>query len=456
MSVERLIRRFAVFSALVLPATAFATDLLDAYHLAQANDPVFESARHALEGAEQKVPQARAGLLPAVSASGNRGLTRANTQFTGEAPVDRNNSTWAWNLQLTQPLFKVSNLYAYQESGALVAQATAQFDKAEQDMLLRVSQAYFNVIIAQEAIAAADAQVTALVEQLAQVQRGFSLGTHSETDIDDTKSRLGLARSQRIAANNELESKQADLEKVTGHPPGQLDALAPTTTLSPPVPMDRMTWINQARTDNPAVLAQSDALDAAQKDIKKNKAEYLPTVDLVASYGRNYSSDSLTTPEDFSTRTNAGQIGVQLNIPIYTGGSTDSKVTEAFDNMEKASSDLEAARRDAATDAQQAFAGVVNGLAQIDALNTAVESGQSALKGNKAGFHLGIRINLDVLNAEQQLYTSERDLAKAKYDTLLQELKLKAAVGSLGEGDLMAVNALLAHEQSAQLSQQPN
>jgi outer membrane protein len=437
---------FTFLTAGTLSVSAYAVDIIEAYRLAQGSDPVFESARYALASAQQKIPQARAGLLPAAGVVGNKGYTRADTRFTGEDPVDRHMKSWAWNLQLTQPLIHAGNLYAYRESELLVEQATAQYAKAEQDMLLRVAEAYFGVLIAQEAIAAADAQISALDEQLGQVKRGYALGTHSVTDIDETKSRLGSARSQKVAALNDLASKRADLEKVTGQELDHLAVLGAAVTLPEPVPMDARTWMDHARTDNASVRAQTAALAAAKVDIKKNRSDYLPTIDLTSSYGSNYASNSLTTPNDYATRSKSLQIGLQVNIPLYSGGMTNARVSEAVANAGKARADLEAASRQAATDAQQAFAGVVNGLAQIDALNSAVESGESAVKGNRAGYHLGIRINLDVLNAEQQLYAAKKDLAKARYDTLLQGLKLKAAAGNLEEADLLGINDFLVRD----------
>jgi len=267
------------------------------------------------------------------------------------------------------------------------------------------------------------------------------------TDIDDTKSRLGSARSQRVGAQNDLENARADLEKVTGKAFGQtedqLSVLQTALTPPPPNPADSRAWIDQARTAHPLVRAQRAALEAARLEIKKNRSDHLPTLDLVGNVGSNYASHSLTTPNDYSTRATQHEVGVQLTVPIYSGGAINSKVTEAIANMNKAEADMEAASRQAATDAQQAFAGVTNGLAQIEALNVAVESGQSAVKGNRVGYKLGIRINIDVLNAEQQLFTAQRDLSKARYDTLLQGFKLKAAAGALSEADLKAVNAML-------------
>ena len=440
-----MMRRHASLAAalLALAPLAGAADLLQAYRLAQASDPTFTSARFALEAVREKVPQARANLLPVAALTGNDGNTRANTEFTDQPTVDRNMKAWGWNLQLSQPLLRVGNIYAYRESSYLVEQAEAQYLQAKQDLLLRVAQAYFGVNVAQDAIGAADAQVAALNEQLSQVMRGQKLGTHSQTDIDDTKSRLGSARAQRVAAQNDLESAKAELEKVTGTNFDQLAVLQAGLAPPQPSPADSRAWMDQARSSNPAVQAQHAALEASKQEIKKNRSEHLPTLDLVANAGSNYASHSLSTPEDFSTRAKQHEIGLQLNVPLYSGGAINSKVREALATMQKTEADLEAARRQAATDAQQAYAGVTNGLAQIEALNVAVESGQSAVKGNQAGYRLGIRINIDVLNSEQQLFTAQRDLSKARYETLLQGLKLKAATGALSDADLLAVNAML-------------
>ena len=299
---------------------ANATDLLQVYRLAQESDPTIASARYALDAARQKIPQARASLLPAASATGSDGNTRADTEFTDVTPVDRNMKAWSWNLQLTQPLIRIGNMYAYRESGYLVEQAEAQYAQAQQDLLLRVAQAYFSVLVAQDAIAAADAQVSALTEQLAQVTRGYQQGTHALTDIDDTKSRLGSARSQRVGAQNDLENARADLEKVTGKAFGQtedqLSVLQTALTPPPPNPADSRAWIDQARTAHPLVRAQRAALEAARQEIKKNRSEHLPTLDLVGNVGSNYASHSLTTPNDYSTRATQHEVGVQLTVPI--------------------------------------------------------------------------------------------------------------------------------------------
>jgi len=422
---------------------AGAADLLDVYRLAQANDPTYESARYTLEALQQKLPQARAGLLPVLAANGNDGRTRADTTFSNTPILGRDVRTWNWTLQLTQPLLRVQNVFAYGEAQSLVEQATAQFAQAEQDLVLRVGQAYFDVVVAEDGIAVADAQVRAMGEQLAIAKRGFETGTTSITDVHEAKSRVDLARSQRVTALNELEVKRSELEKVVGLLPERLSVLRPSVVAPKPEPDDPQAWIAQAKENNPAVRAQRAALAAAESTVNKNRAEHLPTVDFTASYGGNYASGSLSTPLDYTTQAKSKAVGIQLNVPIFSGGATNAKVAEAIATRYKTQADLEVARRQAGSDARQAFAGIANGLAQIEALDSAVVSGQSAVKGNQVGYQLGIRINIDVLNAEQQLYTSQRDLTKARYDTLFQGLKLKAAAGVLSEADLVAINGLL-------------
>jgi outer membrane protein len=434
-----------ILLATILCQAAHGADLLQAYRLAQNSDPTFSAARYALESAQQKIPEARAALLPTANVTGNDGDTHANTVFTDVTPVDRNMKSWAWTLQLTQPILRVGSVYAYRESRFVVEQAEAQYALAQQDLILRLAQAYFGVIVAQDAMAEAAAEVQALEEQLAQVEHGFALGTHAVTDVDETKARLGLARSQRIAARNDLQSKGADLEKVTGQPLDQLAVLSEAVMLPQPNPQDSQVWMDQARANHPSVRAQRAALSAAGEEINKNRSDHLPTIDLVASYGSNYASNSLTTPNDYSTRAKSRQVGLQLNVPVFAGGATHAKVMEAIANKDKAQADLAAASRQAASDAQQAFVGVNNAQAQVEALSFAIESGQRAVKGNQVGYRLGIRINLDVLNAQQQLYAAQRDLSKARYDGLLQGLKLKAAAGVLSEQDVLGVNALLVH-----------
>jgi outer membrane protein len=426
--------------------SVYAETLLEIYRLAQGNDPTFEAARYAFEAAQEKVPQARAGLFPALNLTGNDNATHASSKFTNIPLVNRDVHAWTWTLQLTQPLVRLQTAYAYRESKSLVDQARAQYTQAEQDLILRVTRAYFDVLVAQENIEVADAQIHATGEQLALAKRGFEAGTNAITDVHEAKSRSDLARSQRIAAQNELEAKHAELEKLVGQPSITLAVLQPAVVIPKPESDDVKAWMEQARENNPAVLAPKAAVNAAEAEVSKNRAEYSPTLDLTASYGKNYSSGNTNTPSDYETRANSRQLGVQINIQLYAGGTTRSHVIEAIANKNKAVAELEMARRQSGTDARQAYAAIVNGLAQVEALESAVESSKSAVNGNRIGYKLGIHMNIDVLNAEQQLYTAQRDLLKARYDTLFQGFKLKAAAGVLTESDVLEVNGLLAYQ----------
>jgi outer membrane protein len=420
-----------------------AADLLEIYHLAQANDPTFEVARHGFEAAQEKFPQARAGNLPTVNLTGNRNFTDAQASFNGSTPAQRGVYAWTWTLQLTQPIMRPQNILAYYEAEAQVDAAQSEFTQAEQDMILRVAQAYFDALVAQETVATAEAQLQAMREQEVVAKRGFELGTVSITDSHEAKSKAEQARAQLIAAKNDLETKLAEIEKLTGKPVEMLAGLKPAVVTPQPEPSDVSQWVTQAKDNNPLVRAQLSALRAAGYTVTKAKAENFWTLDFVGSYGSNYSSGSLTIPTPYESRIKSNMAGIQFTMPIFAGGLNSSHMREAVANQGKLSAQLEEARRKAGADAKQAYAGIVNGVSQTEALQSAVESGESSVKGNQAGYKLGLRINSDVLNAQQQLFVSKRDLAKARYDTLFAGLKLKAAAGVLSESDVKVINGLL-------------
>ena len=433
----------ALLISFSLPASP--ADLLQVYRLAKSNDPAFESARYAYSSSQQKIPQARAGLLPVVNLNGNESNNYASSKFGKGPAVYRQINSWSLSLQVTQPLFRAQNYHALNESELLVEQAHQQLVQAEHDLILRVTQAYFDVLIAQESIEVADSQLKATELQLALVTHGFGAGTNAITDMHEAKSRSDLARFQRIATLNELETKLAELEKILGLETKTLAALQPKVSIPRPQPDNAAAWQNQAREHNPAVLAAISSVGAAEATISKSKSEHAPTLDLVASHGLDYSSGNASIPSDFQTQTKSTKVGLQFTVPLFAGGGTNARVTEALSNVGRAHAELEVARRKASTDSRQAYSAVVNGLSQIQALESAVVSSESTVKGKLAGYKLGINMIVDVLNAEQQFYTAQRDMVKARYDTLIQGFKLKAAAGILTEEDVWAVNQLLVH-----------
>jgi outer membrane protein len=427
----------------MLAPSAHADDLMTVYRKAQSRDAVFEAARYMVEAAQEKLPQARANLLPTVSLNANGSRQKGNVSFSDAPYADREVRSNGTTLQLSQPRYRRANWLAYEQADAQVRQAIAQFSQAEQDLILRVSQSYLDVLVAQESLSVASFQLKAVEQQLELARRNYQVGTATVTDVHEAKSRFDLSRAQRIGAMNDLEVKNAELEKLLGDAPMKLASLRKDVELPGIEPAELDAWLAQARNQYPLVRVQEAAHEIAERELARNQAMHLPTLDLTASYGKSYTSGSVSSPADVATRNNIGQIGVQLSIPLYAGGGVNSRVREAVANLGKATAELDGARRQAAALARQAYAGIANGQAQTAALVSAVESSKSSVEANKIGYRIGTRINIDVLNAEQQLYAAQRDLAKSKAETLMSGLRLKAATGSLQEADVHALNRLL-------------
>ncbi|AMO93823.1 type I secretion outer membrane, TolC family protein [Collimonas fungivorans] len=421
----------SLIASALLAANAHAVDLVQTYQQALANDPVYTSARYALSASNESSIQGRAALLPVVGFGGN--YSRA-----GESWKTITNN---YSLQLTQPLFRPAYWQQYQESKLSVAAGEVKFAQAEQDLMLRVSQAYFDTLTAQDVLATLQAQKSAIAEQLASAKRNFEVGTATITDSNEAQASYDLVIAQEIAASNNLEVARNVLQQIIGKPPAPLATLRAGVQLSAPQPAAIENWVSSAEQQNFGVVGQEIALNSAKYEIKRNRAGHLPTVDLVASRAHSDVSGSPIPFYNISQMSNS--IGVQWTIPLYAGGAVNSGVRQAVALEDKARSDLENARRNAALNARQAYLGVSSGLAQIKAYEAAEISSQSSLDSNRLGYQVGVRINIDVLNAQQQLYSTRRDLAKARYDTLMNSLKLKSAVGALKEEDLQQINALL-------------
>ena len=430
-----------LLAAPFLISNVYAADLMQVYRDAIDNDPTFSAARSTLDAGREKTPQARAGLLPSLTLSGNTVWNENEIAFRGGNTLAKPNfNSNGYNLSLTQPLFRWQNWVGYDQSKLQVVQAEANFIQARQDLILRVAQAYFDVIYSTENLKAVKANKQAINQQLELAKKSFEVGTATITDTHEAQARFDLASAQEIAAESDLEVRQRILQSITGKEVGFLAPPRKGAELSPPQPSDMKEWVAAAEKDGIAVQVQQAAASIAAREVDKQRAGHYPTLDLVANVGSNksYASAALGLLDSDSKN-----IGVQLNIPIFQGGAVNSRTREASANRATAESALEAAKRNAALNARQNYLGVVNGLAQVKALKAALISSQSALESNKLGYEVGVRINIDVLNAENQVYVTRRDFAKSVLDTLMSQFRLKAAVGSLGEEDVSAVNALL-------------
>ncbi|NMM28870.1 MAG: TolC family outer membrane protein [Glaciimonas sp.] len=420
-------------AAAFLALGAHAADLQQIYNDARINDPQYASARATLAAGQEKLPQGRAGLLPTL------GLSGSNTKNEIDSGGNFNASNYA--LTLSQPLFRWGNWQQYEQSKLLVAAADAQFSQAQQDLILRVSQAYFDILGAQDTLTFIQAQKVAITEQLASAKQNFEVGTATITDTHEAQARFDLAVAQEFAAQNDLEIKRASLQQIIGKPPAELAPLQLGLTLSMPEPAQIGAWLDSAQQRNYGVIGQQLALEIAQRDISRNRAGHYPTVDLVAS--RNYTKQPSSTFNGAIVATNSNSIGVQWNIPLFAGFAVTSRVRESIALEDKTRFDLETARRTAMQSVRQSYLGVNSGLAQVKALEAAEISSQSALDSNKLGYQVGVRVNIDILNAQQQLFSTRKDLSKARYDTIINGLKLKSAAGTLTEQDVLQVNGLL-------------
>jgi outer membrane protein len=427
-----------------LPLAAAAEDLVQVYRDAQRYDAQYAAARANLEAGREKLPQGRALVLPTLNLSGSATRSRfdVKSEDLSQSPsFVRGANSLAYTLTLTQPLYRPQNLIQYSQGEYQVKQAEATFSNAYQDLVIRVAQAYFDVLAAQDTLNLVRAQKAAISEQLAQAKRNFEVGTATITDTHEAQARYDLSVAQEIAAQNDLENKRRALQLITGKEYGELKPLRPDVRLAQPDPNDMQAWVQLAEKQSYPVLIQEATTEIASLEAKRNSAAHRPTLDVVGTYGQSFDTGALTAP--VGRDINTAQIGLQLALPLYQGGSLNSKEREAAALYQKSKDDLENARRSAALVARQSYLSVINGIAQVGALEQARVSSQSALASNKLGYEVGVRINIDVLNAQQQLYSTERDLAVARYNTITNQLRLKAAAGSLRGEDLEEVNRAL-------------
>jgi outer membrane protein len=441
-----MMRSLISLSFVILLATASAAngaDLLETFRLAQTADAQYAAARAAWSAGQEKLPQGLSGLLPSATVSASSQYNDRETRLRDpQVPTVTNQfNTNSAAISVTQPLYRPQNFTAYQQAKSQVVQSDAVFAQAAQDLLLRVAQAYFDVLLAQDTIVFAQAQLVAFSRQLEQAKRNFEVGTATITDTHDAQSRYDLTVSLEITAKNDLEIRKRFLELIIGRPAPGISPLGPRFSPRFPEPNNLVAWVDDAGVNNLQVRASQASLEFATKEVERNRAGHRPTLDAFATYTDAGNSTGTTSISGVDTRT--GVVGLQLAIPIYQGGLTSSRVRESLANEEKARQDLENTRRTAQLTAQQTFLGVATGVSQVKALEAALVSSQSSLDSTRLGQEVGVRTVVDVLNAQQQLSQTRRDLAQAKYNYILSLLRLKAAAGQLIEQDLALVNGWL-------------
>jgi outer membrane protein len=435
--------------ALVFASGAQAQSLVEMYDAARGYDAGFISAKAQFEANLARANQTLGGILPNIAVSVSRTKTDYQRQAEGglkSAAIELETKTTA--ATLIQPIYRPAAWASYRQGGRLLQQAAAQYEAAEHELLIRVSQAYFDVLTSEDNFDLVQNQKKAVSEQLASAQRNFEVGTATITGVRDAQARFDLANAQAIAAENELRTKRLALNMVAGLSDAKPKRLSKITVLVDAPKEDVNAWVSQAQTNSPAVRQAQLAVEVAEYEMDKATAGHKPTLDAQMTYGRTENLNgtvSVADPSKLTAPYNTWNptVGLVLNVPLFAGFSTMYKVKEASALKDKAQSDLENARRSTEQATRNTYFGLLAGLSQVKAYEAAEASSQSALDANKLGYSVGVNINIDVLNSQSQLYQTKRDLAKARYDVLVTNLKLRQAAGTLTPADLQPINNLL-------------
>lgn len=441
----RLRKLWVAALSLAVCMPAFGQDLLSVWSSALLRDPIYAAARAGRNADQEKIPQARARLLPYITLDSEGAVE--DIRRTSNFKHHETRGVGLWALTLTQPVIDVGKWGQLRQSEYMASSADLALQQAYQDLILRVSQAYFEVLANHDTLDTIQAQKQAIETQLQAAERGFELGATTVTDIYEARSRLDLLNASEIQAHNALQVSEDQLAKIIGERPGTLLGLASDTTLPPPSPARLDDWTAQSSQASLEVArAHLDTL-IVEKQIDIAQSGHYPTLSLYAQTGS--ASDRGIYGQRNGPRSLDSAVGLQLSIPIFSGGEISSQVREQTSRLQQARYVHEAAKRQAVQSTQQYFSGVTSGLAQIQALRAAEASSQASLNANRTGYELGVRVNIDVLNAQQQLYETQRALSRARYDTLMNSLRLKAASGILSDEDIVAINQLLEVPQAA-------
>ena len=422
---------------------ACAEDLNDVFIVSRQSDPKYRAARYEFEAASYAEPQARAALLPTISAEYSRTRTDQNILSSKNAVFATGRSlypTESQTLSLTQPIFKLSAWRGYQQAKIKVKQAAATFGAAEQDLILRVATAYLAVLAARDALGFAGAEREAIKRQLDLVQQRFSSGLVAIANLHDARARYAAKDADMVAAQNDLDDKMQALREMTGKVFTRLKPLRDAIPLDQPEPNNMDHWVESALKQNLLLEARRQAVEVAQQEIGRQQAGHYPVVDLVATNNRKDTGGSLFGG---GSNVETADLMVRLSIPLYSGGLVSALSGEAVKRYEGAREDLERDARLTERQTRAAFQGVTGGITRVTALAQGVTSAESARELKVEGYKSGLETILQVLDAERDLYAAKRDSARSRYEFLLNRLRLKQAVGTLSEADLDAINRMM-------------
>ncbi|MFW5439575.1 MAG: TolC family outer membrane protein [Methylophilaceae bacterium] len=417
--------------------------LIDVYHQALANDPTLASALSSNKAAQELIEQGKALYRPTVNFNASASNSRTDIRYLNSdiLPGKSNFDTYRVEIEATQPIYRKKNLVQMDQAKTQVSRADKQYHLNQQSLILRTTVAYFEVLIAQDKVDLIQAQKAAILSQLDQAKATFEVGTATITDVNEAQARYDLIVAQEIAAINEHLIAQRSVQAITGQRPIGLASVKSDIQVVP-LPKDMEDWQEIAHLNNLNIQIKQDDLELAEQEVELANADHHPTLDLVGSYSDNYANGSASVFSAGNELKNA-TIGLQLEIPLYEGGAVSSKARQAVHNKQKAQDDLDLARRQTDLDTQRTYLDLNTSIAQTKALERALISSQSQLDSTKLGYEVGVRTSVDVLNAQQQLFSAKRDLLQARYNYLSNIVRLKTAVGLVAEADLVEINQQL-------------
>jgi len=432
--------------ALAFCGMAHGQSLLELYDVARGFDASYQSVQAQFEATRLKSAQAQAKLGPTGSLSAN--VSKNNLSYDPVKPSVLNPSFTRFygantaTLVGSQPLYRPADKAEFAQSSLQMQVVQEQLAAAEQDLMVRVSQAYFDVLAAQDTLAFVQAQKAAVAEQLASAQRNFEVGTATITDTREAQAGFDLVTAQEIGAQNDLQVKKLALDQVVGKTGTQPKSMLVKAEPSALVPPQVEEWVSMGSEKNPALRQAAIGLKITELETQKAKAALKPTVDMQLSHTLNNNTNgSASSSSGLTSNLTTGAL--VLSWPFYTGNALDNRVRETLSLTQKAQADLDAATRTVAQNTRSAFFGVVSGVSQVKALQAAVESSQVALEANKLGYTVGVRINMNVLDAQSKVFDTKAKLAKARYEVLMGHLRLRQVSGTLQLQDLQGINNLL-------------
>ena len=428
------------FVLMFLSSSVVAMDLIEVYALAETSDPIYRQAVHSTLATYESKPQARALLLPSANLSANttENDQTISTAGTVGASGDTNFNSHGYTLNVAQPLFRWDRYLSLKQSDSLILQVEAEQVSTQQELIIRVAENYFEILAALDNIEFAEAETKSLSRQLEQANQRFEVGLIAITDVHEAQAGFDRAAADEIQAKNLLDNARENLREITGEYIIELDNLGDSMPLVSPEPNDINQWSTTAESQNMNIIAIKHKLENSRQEIKKQKAGHLPTLDLVASHGYNVSGGRFG-----DTKIRSSGVGLELYVPLYQGGQVNSKTKQARHRYNQSIQELEQVLRAAQRETRQAYLGVISGISRVGALKQAVVSSETALKATETGFEVGTRTAVDVVASERTTLNAKRNYSRARYDYLLDSLRLKQAAGTLSPYDLKQISAWL-------------